>query len=1502
MSHTELRRVCLLLIFVVGSFSNLLAQSYSGINWYFGNNDKSIRFTRPTLAPDTLSLPNILGAGGGAVATDAITGEIWFYTDGINVYDRTDFQLATTVDGSTTRNQSVAICENPANSDQYFLFTINNAGAIVQSIFDKTQFRPGGAFPDSPEGNFTSLNNAVAPVTGPLSEGMIILSNDALDGFWLITQTQGGDINVTEIDGTGTFNTTTFATTLTQIDNFSFHPSSNQLAAASAQAGEGVELFDFDPATGAVTASATSLAAITFNGVYDTEWNNSGQYLYASGNFGQPEDSLIRIDLNAVPPTVENIQTFGVTNSFGIQIAPDSTIYHLFEDPAGAFRVGRINDPDTSDVAQVLYDPRPFDVPDFQAEQFPSFLPLIDPDFTLDFSFFGDCQNEPVLFFPEISINPDSVRWDFAGEGNSASLAPSFTFSDAAGSPFTVTLVAFINGQPRAASQQVTINPFDISITLVSDTTFCREDFPPPFGTNGTASVEAEISGTPTSVVWSNGQTGNILVPDSTGFYYVVATDATGCSTYAGVQVNTYGEQDQRGNIWYFGNNAGIDFNPPPPTEAIPFGDASIYNGGNQLRMPEGCAIYCDRNGQPLFYSDGVDVFDREANLLTPANKIGGTAGISQGSSQSVLVLPFPGDETLFYLFTTNEVYNPSGSYELRYSVFDLKLNNGLGGMVLDQNGEISTILCSDVTERLAGNENWVIVHELGNNNFRAYPVLGDGIGTPVISNIGAIHNSELESRGYMKLNGNSNQLAVAYSESTNNNFVELFDFDNATGEVSNYLQLDFNNPVSSAGPVSGQVYGIEFGNNDNNLFASLIGTPSEIFLWHVDTTTIAGNITDPTYIRDSVEVVDLSSLPATDSIGALQLGPDGQMYGAIQNQQFTVTIGNTGTRFGQPVPVANTFGLAAGTSSQLGLPNFIQFSGSSSQNASLAVESGCIDQPLTFTVNNPLNPNLEIYFVSIFPEGDESNVLVGPIQLTQDNPDFTFSLPDPGNYVARFFIDQQCIPQQLITDSDQLFAINPLPTVSNIAVTDPTGCGLPDGSAIVTFSTTGNITYSVSGPVSYPDQTVTTTGSTNVTIPALSAGFYTLNAAFDTGCSETFTFILNDPVPYTLAAVQSQGSDCDDQNGEITVTLSPLAQVPAAYDWVLNEQSTGTTVRTGNQADDPDSDGVFVITGVSTGNYFLELTDNAGCISTVNVSITPPPSITLTLPDQFFQACDVDEIVIPITTNSNSLVELLSQTGDLLTNFRVIGQNDSIAITNPGISGEPIIFGIRALGEDPISCDTTVVIQVIFDNSSPNPFDSRYTLCPFESFESGRQVVMLENPPSGFQSARWFDRNSVEIERINASGASNVTGYRFSQAGDSIIIEIAQPISVELTNAFGCPTVASIDIVQDCKGRINAPSAFYPNSLIPRNRQFVVFPFLILPDDFQIYIFNRWGEMVFQSDNLQFMREQGWNGGYDNDPGRPVPGGGYAYRINYKSQFEPDELKEQRGGVTLIR
>jgi len=52
----------------------------------------------------------------------------------------------------------------------------------------------------------------------------------------------------------------------------------------------------------------------------------------------------------------------------------------------------------------------------------------------------------------------------------------------------------------------------------------------------------------------------------------------------------------KQGNIWYFGDGIGLDFNQNPP--------ALLTNG--KMITNEGCSSIADENGQLLLYTDGI--------------------------------------------------------------------------------------------------------------------------------------------------------------------------------------------------------------------------------------------------------------------------------------------------------------------------------------------------------------------------------------------------------------------------------------------------------------------------------------------------------------------------------------------------------------------------------------------------------------------------------------------------------------------------------------------------------------------------------------------------------------------------------------------------------------------------------------------------------------------------------------------------------------------------------
>ncbi len=118
----------------------------------------------------------------------------------------------------------------------------------------------------------------------------------------------------------------------------------------------------------------------------------------------------------------------------------------------------------------------------------------------------------------------------------------------------------------------------------------------------------------------------------------------------------------------------------------------------------------------------------------------------------------------------------------------------------------------------------------------------------------------------------------------------------------------------------------------------------------------------------------------------------------------------------------------------------------------------------------------------------------------------------------------------------------------------------------------------------------------------------------------------------------------------------------------------------------------------------------------------------------------------------------------------------------------------------------------------------------------------------------------------------------------------------VEVTNEFGCTVVDSVEVIEDCAPRINAPNAFRPGGV---NAEFFVYHKYVSTDDFNVQIYNRWGELVYQSNDRDFR----WDGTYN---GRQAPLGTYPYVVKFKGDTDTAEtgstIRERRGGVTIIR
>ena len=228
-------------------------------------------------------------------------------------------------------------------------------------------------------------------------------------------------------------------------------------------------------------------------------------------------------------------------------------------------------------------------------------------------------------------------------------------------------------------------------------------------------------------------------------------------------------------NIWYFGQNAGLDFNSGSPI--------ALTNG--QLATDEGCATISNASGQLLFYTDGITVYNRNHTIM-----LNGTGLMGHPSStQSATIVPKPGSSNLYYIFTTDNEHDPNG---FRYSIVDMNLDNGIGAVTSDKNVLVYTPTIENLGITKHGNDQdyWIITHGWNSNNFISYQLTSTGLNlSPIITSIGQVITGGLNdfvAAGTIKISPSGSKLAFT----SVSDIAQLFDFDNSTGVLNNPLKF----------------------------------------------------------------------------------------------------------------------------------------------------------------------------------------------------------------------------------------------------------------------------------------------------------------------------------------------------------------------------------------------------------------------------------------------------------------------------------------------------------------------------------------------------------------------------------------------------------------------------------------------------------------------------------------------------------------------------------------
>lgn len=354
---------------------------------------------------------------------------------------------------------------------------------------------------------------------------------------------------------------------------------------------------------------------------------------------------------------------------------------------------------------------------------------------------------------------------------------------------------------------------------------------------------------------------------------------------YLWINLSTTFAQRQ-GNTWYFGDSAGIDFNhstyPPYPDSLT---DSKMSAG-------EGCATISDKDGNLLFYTNGVNIWDCSHSFMPNAS---GTDTLTDwdimlsgdpSASQSGIVTPVLGNPDLYYVFTVDGwtscggvgiCAGPKKKYDgLYYSLVNMKLNNGRGDIDtafihnLGFPGNKIPLIDSTAEKITAaihanGSDYWIITRRQFESVYYAYLVSSGVVSlTPVKSVIGNLGSG----RGYLRASFDGKVIVNAEG----NNYVELLYFNNNTGSIDSFKQVSTNN--------TGDKYGVAFSPNDSIIYILQVEAPPILYRYL-------------RYAPNPSATEQMLLVPGSIHGGAIQLGPDGNIYMANAGFSNLIIITN---------------------------------------------------------------------------------------------------------------------------------------------------------------------------------------------------------------------------------------------------------------------------------------------------------------------------------------------------------------------------------------------------------------------------------------------------------------------------------------------------------------------------------------------------------------------------------------------------------------------------------
>jgi gliding motility-associated-like protein len=299
------------------------------------------------------------------------------------------------------------------------------------------------------------------------------------------------------------------------------------------------------------------------------------------------------------------------------------------------------------------------------------------------------------------------------------------------------------------------------------------------------------------------------------------------------------------------------------------------------------------------------------------------------------------------------------------------------------------------------------------------------------------------------------------------------------------------------------------------------------------------------------------------------------------------------------------------------------------------------------------------------------------------------------------------------------------------------------------------------------------------------------------------------------------------------------------SYSWVDNN---GITL--GNQS-------TQIVNPSATTRYILTVTDNCGIMerAEINYTVTSPPLLITMSPE------------VEICPGDSALIDVTATGGYGKYTYKWPESNQ----LTPSIWVKPLktsVYEVRVSDE----CQTFEVIdRTTVKVVKP---DANFMVTSQTLFDD--LPITFQNLTTNVNTYQWYFGDGKTSTSVNPShtydepGTYNVTLITINEIG--CIDTIVKPITIEEAYYVYVPNAFT-------------PDGFRFNELFEASTLGV--------KELKVRIFNRWGELIFESDDIDFQ----WDGKYN---GQPVQDGSYIWKLNIKTNSGRDILSY--GHINCLR